>query len=630
MDASSLRSSASPTQQGEQRMTDLAHQSSYPKEFNSLTAPNDGYSVPDDAENPNDEYLDKKNKSRVSGTTSPAERGIPSQDASLEGIGKLSLLLDSEDPRQGSAGVIPVAERQELTLSPIPFSARSSFGEAVHLPRSAEDSFALEAASESLEASRPAVQQAAESLQEPVSTRDTISTPNRPGSVDHRDGYERGDDLNNSAASNGSVASRGSSLGELEMERVTEELGASSMEFIRRIRAAAFRRKLDVTRSRDSLAAKERERDKAIAASRAAEERTIRRMTEPVVAASASIPTASQKVARHPPSSSFDFHARPLPKTTGPKGSGGMSGVPTVVKKSTTVPNSPLLGPRRRGRSRQRQALPKDEVPPQPTLSDDDDDSSRSPSPTRDQNIFRALPLPKSSTESGHGGMSGVPKIPKRPATIPRSPLLGFRRQPQASGNPPGKVRVGAATHGIPTVKKRQTTVPRSPLLGLRRFAKQSQEKSDAQPADPAVATPVVAPQQKLLEQQSSRRSLTSSVSNSSNLTPLVGLHLVDSGSKIECPPSSRDDDRARQAVTRANHSTELRRAASAAPPARSHDDRDEYRPHSTARAEQRARFEARRAELEKERQEALSRNRREQVQALKREMKGLRPSLSQ
>jgi hypothetical protein len=77
-------------------------------------------------------------------------------------------------------------------------------------------------------------------------------------------------------------------------------------------------------------------------------------------------------------------------------------------------------------------------------------------------------------------------------------------------------------------------------------------------------------------------------------------------------------------------HRSDPQCTAGAAPRAHSHDDRDEYRPHSTTRAAQRAQFQVKRAELERERQEALSQDRRQQVQALKREMKGLRASLSQ
>jgi len=41
------------------------------------------------------------------------------------------------------------------------------------------------------------------------------------------------------------------------------------------------------------------------------------------------------------------FKAKPLPKTTGNKGAGGIVGVPRVSKRTATVPNSPKLGARR-------------------------------------------------------------------------------------------------------------------------------------------------------------------------------------------------------------------------------------------------------------------------------------------
>lgn len=527
--------------------------------------------------------------------TSTAQEG-----ASLDSIGRLSdgMLNDHPDTCATS--------RHEL--SPIPYSSRAS--DAILLPVSTENDFVLDADTDGPEGCSSIQDSAAAEVRERTAGAAALTptSPQRNESTEE----DRRDDVNDSVASkDGSVASRRSSVGELEMERMTEELGASSLEFIRRIRAAAFRRKLDVTRSRDSLAAKERERERALAEARAAAEQKARdrRQTEPMVPLHTI--QSTDRNDSSPSKSKSLFHARPVPKTTGPKGSGGLSGVPKVEKKPTTIAHSPLLGNRR---GRQQQRTPKDELPPQPTLDDDDDsDSSRSPSPTRDQNIFRALPLPKSSTDSGHAGMVGVPKVPKRPSTVPNSPVLGFRRRTEweTTGAAEGaKAGAGAATQGIPTVRKRPTTVPRSPLLGLRRFAQQKLKGASESSTTDTVTTQPAESQ----SQQWTRRSASSSLSASTSVTPLVGLHLVESGSQIAVPAASRKEDRSHRSVVKDRHLG---------------NEDEGYRPHSTARAAERAQFQAKKVELEKERQETLSRLRRHQVKELKREMQALRSSLS-
>lgn len=112
------------------------------------------------------------------------------------------------------------------------------------------------------------------------------------------------------------------------------------------------------------------------------------------------------------------FKARPLPETTGLKGSGGLTGVPKVEKKPTTAPISPYLGPRRHLRDR---------------LNPDSEDSHQRPSLRGDPMdpsaaTFKALPLPKSTGQFGAAGQAGVPKVQKRQVTVAHSPLLGVRR----------------------------------------------------------------------------------------------------------------------------------------------------------------------------------------------------------
>ena len=128
-----------------------------------------------------------------------------------------------------------------------------------------------------------------------------------------------------------------------EIHKTKQGLGASSMAFIEQLRGAALRRKMNLSRSRDSLAAKERKQREDIAASEAArlQKEELDRQAEEADRAS------RRKSVPARPSLLQTFKARPLPPTSGLLGSGGLSGVPKVEKKPTTTPISPFLGSRR-------------------------------------------------------------------------------------------------------------------------------------------------------------------------------------------------------------------------------------------------------------------------------------------
>ena len=179
-----------------------------------------------------------------------------------------------------------------------------------------------------------------------------------------------------------------------------KQIDVSSQEFIQRIRNAAHRRKKEMTRSRDSLAAKEQEQRLTIAASKQKSLETV--TTEESEAFG---PLRSQPIS----DLNFKpFKARPLPKTTGEKGGGGLSGVPRVDSKPTTTPSSPRLGSRRRDKVKAK------------SLEEHKNSSST---------IFKARPLPATTNEKGEGGLSGIPKVESKPATIPLSPLLASRKK---------------------------------------------------------------------------------------------------------------------------------------------------------------------------------------------------------
>ena len=206
-----------------------------------------------------------------------------------------------------------------------------------------------------------------------------------------------------------------------EIHKTKQGLGASSMAFIEQLRGAALRRKMNLSRSRDSLAAKERKQREDIAASEAArlQKEELDRQAEEADRAS------RRKSVPARPSLVQTFKARPLPQTSGLLGSGGLSGVPKVEKKPTTTPISPFLGSRRDLRQAaepetcdyyQRKSVT---VP-----------VSKQPA-SIDTTTFKARPLPKTTGVLGGAGQAGVPKVPKRQATVPFSPLLGPRRKTQ-------------------------------------------------------------------------------------------------------------------------------------------------------------------------------------------------------
>ena len=184
-----------------------------------------------------------------------------------------------------------------------------------------------------------------------------------------------------------------SSTREAEIQLAQQQAGASGLAFIQGLRGAAHRRKMNLTRSRDSLAAKERERreeDERLAAERA-------RLAE-----------MNQNQHSASPDSPHEFRARPLPKSNRMS---GVSGLPKVVKRPVTTPFSPLLGARRKS---------------MPVAMESKGSTNLKRIDETETTTFKARPFAKNVVNEG--GRAGVPKVPKRPTTVPFSPLLGARR----------------------------------------------------------------------------------------------------------------------------------------------------------------------------------------------------------
>lgn len=198
------------------------------------------------------------------------------------------------------------------------------------------------------------------------------------------------------------------------------DVGSNSQQFHQLLRGAAQKRKQNLARSRDSLVAKEREQREAVAALKEASKLFI--PPKSTVQNTSKGTIAKQKA--------NTFKAKPLPATNGELGHGGMKGIPKVAKKPTTVPSSPLLGARRMNPPTVK-ALQAPVTKPRAINMGDSvlpkvKKTHFAPATT---GAFKARPLPPTTGAFGRSGQFGVPKVPKRPVTVPSSPCLGPRRR---------------------------------------------------------------------------------------------------------------------------------------------------------------------------------------------------------
>jgi hypothetical protein len=229
----------------------------------------------------------------------------------------------------------------------------------------------------------------------------TSPSPSLSGTAGHEDVVAATEDAKDaSPASNTSIMSTGSTREE-EIQLAQQQVGASAQAFIQGLRGAAHRRKMNLTRSRDSLAAKEKERreDSLRIAMQKKEDDLAKQMTAQEEAVDGTSP--------------HSFRAKPMPKTSGTQGASGLYGVPKVAKRQTTTPCSPMLGVRRNAFNAmgRRAKVTEEHNPP--------GDEGSAPLPHA---------KPKAITQKVNVGQAGIPKVPKRPTTVPFSPLLGPRR----------------------------------------------------------------------------------------------------------------------------------------------------------------------------------------------------------
>jgi hypothetical protein len=371
-----------------------------------------------------------------------------------------------------------------------------------------------------------------------------------------------------------------------DLSSARKRIDESSNEFIERIRCAQRKRKVAMTRSRDSLAAKEQEQKLSIAESKLKAEnaraqeaektpliKTERRESELVV-------------------SNKQFKARPLPAATGEKGMGGLVGVPKVESKPTTTPFSPLLGSRRRENIKIK-AL---ENPKPPSVKKDAEvRKSSQPKaehvsnrraclpatpPSNAPAAFRARPVPAYTGLQGHGGQVGVPKVQKRPVTVPSSPCLGPRRRATSAGRlrPPAKI----------------SSAPHSENVDQTNLASILKDRSSTESIKHNRLS------------VSTRPSFSKTDSPASVSSPLKGLRL------LETTPLPL-----KRAGTENRENTTPRNAQVSA-----------YVPHSTVRAKKRAAFDARNDAMTQRKAEEERRQRQIEIRNMHKELRKLRQEL--
>jgi hypothetical protein len=238
-----------------------------------------------------------------------------------------------------------------------------------------------------------------------------------------------------------------------DLTSARNQVGKSSSEFIERIRNAAHRRKVAMTRSRDSLVAKEEEqlRSNAEMKSHANDNAVTKPQNKMSLAKQTTDSFATEGTSKQ-------FKARPLPSTTGALGSGGLEGVPKVEKKPTTTPFSPLLGARRPQKPKIKALQkPKPKECPTPVAFSPKKSvvPALRPLKSKEPEIrpFKARAIPKAIRSSENRGQHGIPKVEKRPLTLAMSPLLGPRRRSHsAHARPPapstnGPIECGRSSH---------------------------------------------------------------------------------------------------------------------------------------------------------------------------------------
>mmetsp|Transcript_34913 Transcript_34913/g.70599 ORF Transcript_34913/g.70599 Transcript_34913/m.70599 type:complete len:889 (+) Transcript_34913:1593-4259(+) len=433
----------------------------------------------------------------------------------------------------------------------------------------------------------------------------------------------------------------------VDLSSAKKKLGASSHALIERLRGAAQKRKLLVTRSRDSFVAKEQRQklslENAALSAQTEEEEEVYEPETPEP-----IKPIGQRRHFEGINPVREFKARPLPATTGDLGGGGQAGVPKVSKRSPTVPSSPLLGNRRRlkegsvGESKAYRKV-KEEERRRREMSQEARSRNASASNTVSKRSlqehaslvpFKARPLPATTGDLGHGGQTGVPKVTKRTPTVPSSPLLGHRRptgnsQPSRAYQAIAKKKEMLRTTSLTSVAKAKAAPSVKPSALRAQSFERLLSGSDASRAKENSLNEKRERQEAEAQRKSAFRArplpATSGSVGSRNDSPeLVGLDLLTSsqkGSGDNVPhsyPGEENETPSNETPPSAESPPKKQRIGSGLP----------ERLHSTKRAKERAQYDELRLSCDRERQQREAKARNRIIQETKAELDELKDQI--
>jgi hypothetical protein len=392
----------------------------------------------------------------------------------------------------------------------------------------------------------------------------------------------------------------------------SEELGASSMAFIRQLRGAAFRRKMNLSRSRDSLAAKERKQLEEVAAS------------EKDATGSDEIENVVANIQRRESLALNEVSAdtnKALPTTVCVRNDEATVGLPYVKHRPATIPISPALGRRRYLRT-------------QPDHAIEAQGQMTSPSDLPVEPSDAVVPSSLRHAHINHESMVGVPLVGKRPRTAAISPRLASHRR---LGNKTNE-KAGVSSRksllferglflGEQRGQTRPTTTPISPYLGPRRHLNPRLDADNERPSSGFKALAVPRSTWRLV-----RAGLLKGSTRKATIpqSPLLGArrpkplqaatHHRKIALKVPIDDLSADSGVEDCGIIshKENVTTNLRNIVNS----------EGFIPRSTDRAAKRAEFEIQRQLHEQEKKERERKERQQKVEAIRKELGILRMSI--
>jgi len=323
------------------------------------------------------------------------------------------------------------------------------------------------------------------------------------------------------------VSDRSSSPRTGDLQSAMKKVGERSSNFIDKIRDAAHKRKVAVTRSRDSLVAKEQEQLRSIAESKTR-----------LMSLNEELQALGEKNGVSAKENNFNKRVNSKDKNSYKNnrfvsGFGGV-GVPKVEKRPTTTPLSPMLGIRRKGgKTTDRlgkevnkilgsgtRAIPNTKPTNRNQYSDTSAKKVKVPS-KRDMTPRQKKgdPVMPGTTSSKLNGSVDV--------SVDETSVFKARKAPSST-----TTEWNAGQVGIPKVSKRAVTVPISPCLGPRRQSRITRKNSDERHADNDISSKAKMNHSTRTNEFSISSQCRAMTPSSVKDSPLVGLNLIDSVKK--------------------------------------------------------------------------------------------------